>query len=99
MEGLILKTENVQLLGTGTVDLARETMDLQFDPRPSRGTPLQTATPFRVHGPLGAPQIELRSTTGLAGRAVIEALTLPLNVLGAIFGGGGREAARCTLEP
>jgi uncharacterized protein involved in outer membrane biogenesis len=99
VEGLILKTENVQLLGAGTVDLRGQTLDLTFDPKPARGGVLQTSTPFRVHGDLASPTIDLRSAGGLAGRAIVETLTLPLNVLGAIFGGGGnRSAADCTLE-
>ena len=100
VEGLILETENVQLLGAGVVDLGRETIDLDFDPRPQRGRLLPAVTSFRVHGPLTAPSVTVGSAGGVAGRAIVETLTLPFNVLGALLGGitGGRPA-ECTLDP
>ena len=100
VEGLILETENVQLLGAGAVDLGRETIDLAFAPRPVRGRLLPAVTSFRIHGPLAAPTVTLDSAGGVAGRAIVETLTLPFNVLGALLGGltGGVPAA-CTLEP
>jgi hypothetical protein len=98
IEGLMLRTENVQLIGGGSVNLGRETLDIAFDPRPTRGGILQTATPFRVHGPLAAPEVELGSAGGLAGRAVVETVTLPFNILGSLFGGNRQASGDCTLE-
>ncbi len=101
LDGLILKTENIQLLGVGVIDLHSETMDLGFQPRPMRGRLLPAVTSFRVHGPLTAPVVSLDSPGGVAGRAVVETLTLPFNVLGALFGGitAGRQGSECTLDP
>ncbi len=99
LEGLVLRTENVQLLGGGSVNLGHQTLDLAFDPRPARGGLLQAATPFRVQGPIAAPVVELRSPAGVAGRAVVETVTLPLNLIGSLFGGGRRTDADCSLEP
>lgn len=100
LEGFILQTENVQLLGAGAIDLGQETLDLDFTPQPVRGRLLPAVTSFRVHGPLADPTITLGSPGGVAGRAVVETLTLPFNVLGALLGGltGGRPA-ECTLDP
>ena len=101
LDGLILKTENIQLLGAGAIDLHSETMDLDFEPRPIRGRLLPAVTSFRVHGPLTAPAVTLSSPEGVAGRAVVETLTLPFNVLGALLGSitAGRQGSECTLDP
>lgn len=100
VEGLILETENVQLLGAGAVDLGRETIDLDFAPRPIRGRLLPAVTSFRIHGPLAAPTVTLGTAGGMAGRAIVETLTLPFNVLGALLDGlTGGTPAECTLVP
>jgi AsmA family protein len=101
LDGLILKTENIQLLGAGAIDLRSETMDLDFEPRPMRGRLLPAVTSFRVQGPLTAPTVTVSSPGGVAGRAVVETLTLPFNVLGALLGSitAGRQGSECTLDP
>ena len=100
VEGLLLKTENIQLVGAGEIDLGRERLHLDFTPQPVRGRLLPAVTSFRVHGPLAGPTITLGSPGGVAGRAVVETLTLPFNVLGTLLGGltGGRPT-ECTLGP
>jgi hypothetical protein len=84
VEGLVLKTDNVQLVGTGTIDLGRETIDLAFVPRPRANRLFGRGTPFTIQGPLERPSVAVGSAIGIAKRAVIETLTLPLNVLGAL---------------
>ncbi len=100
VEGLILKTENIQLVGAGEIDLGQERLDLAFEPQPMRGRLLPAVTSFRVRGPLTAPEVSLNTAGGVAGRAVVETLTLPFNVLGALLGGStaGSEGS-CTLDP
>jgi hypothetical protein len=100
VEGLFLKTDNIQLVGAGEIDLGRERLDLAFEPQPMRGRLLPAVTSFRVRGPLTAPEVSLSTAGGVAGRAVVETLTLPFNVLGALLGSitAGSDAS-CTLEP
>ena len=84
VEGLVLKTDNIQLIGTGSIDLHDETLDLAFAPRPRANRLLRRGTPFTVQGPLDGPSVAVGSAIGVARRAVIETLTLPLSVLGAL---------------
>ena len=101
VEGLLLKTENIQLVGAGDIDLGQERIDLTFAPRPMRGRLLPAVTSFRIRGPLDRPAVTVSAAGGVAGRAVVETLTLPFNVLGALLGtitGNGSQEA-CTLEP
>ncbi len=84
VEGLVLKTDNIQLVGKGSIDLANETVDLAFAPRPLANRLFRRGTPFTVQGPLDGPSVAVGSAIAVARRAVVETLTLPLNVLGAI---------------
>ena len=99
LDGLLLETENIQLLGAGAIDLGARTIDLDFAPRPIRGRLLPAVTSFRVHGPLTAPTMSVSSAGGVAGRALVETLTLPFNVLGALLGSiiAGRQGSECSL--
>lgn len=95
---LVLETDNVQIRGTGSLDLGRDRVDLAFEPRPLRERLLGTVTPFRIEGQLSQPSVAIQSGAGIAGRAITETLTLPLNVLGAIIGGSGQSDRRpCML--
>jgi uncharacterized protein involved in outer membrane biogenesis len=99
VEGLVLKTDNVQLVGKGTIDLARQTVDLAFAPRPLANRLLRLGTPFTVQGPLDSPSVAVGSAIGLARRAVVETLTLPLNALSAIVPRGAAGVlSTCELE-
>jgi hypothetical protein len=99
VEGLILKTDNVQLVGKGGINLRRETLDLAFAPRPRGLNLLRRGTPFTVKGPIASPEFAVGSAIGVAGRAVVETLTLPLSVLGAIIPRGTAEVlSTCELD-
>jgi uncharacterized protein involved in outer membrane biogenesis len=100
IQRLILETDNVQLRGTGTIDLARDRLNLTFTPRPLREQLLQVVTPFRVRGPIDAPSVAVAGGTGsIAGRAVAETLTLPLNVLRALLDRRGSNRVPCAADP
>ncbi len=95
---LIIETENVQIVGGGSVDLRSETMDLSFVPRPKRKQVVDIVSPFSIKGHMGKPNLEVKQAG--AGRAIGETLSLPLNLLGRIFGGGGlidEKAKPCVL--
>ncbi|MEZ5862143.1 MAG: AsmA-like C-terminal region-containing protein [Geminicoccaceae bacterium] len=100
VQQLILETDNVQLRGSGTIDFNRDRLDLSFQPRPLREQLLQVVTPFRVRGSIDAPEIRVAGgTSRLAGRAVAETLTLPLNVLRALLDRGGSNRVPCAADP
>lgn len=100
VQRLILETDSVQLRGSGTIDLPRNRLDLTFTPRPLREQLLQVVTPFRVRGPIDAPDVRVAGgTSRLAGRAVAETLTLPLNVLRALLDRGGSNRVPCAPSP
>ncbi len=97
---LILETDNVQLRGSGTIDLGRDRLDLTFTPRPLREQLLQVVTPFRVRGPIEAPEVQIAGGAGrLAGRAVAETLTLPINVLRALLDRSSSNRVPCAAQP
>ena len=99
VEGLVLKTDNIQLIGTGSIDLHNETLDLAFAPRPRANRLLRRGTPFTVQGPLDGPSVAVGSAIGVARRAVIETLTLPLSVLGALVPGDAASVlSTCEIE-
>jgi len=100
VDRVVIETTNVQLIGTGTLDLGGDKIDISFAPRPLHERLIEVVTPFKVHGKLSSPKISTGSTVGLAGRAVVEALSLPINALGALVGFGSKgNRTPCTTNP
>jgi uncharacterized protein involved in outer membrane biogenesis len=56
---LILDTSINTLVGSGTIDLAHETLDLTFKPRTKVTSLLALRSPFYVKGPFSRPVVEL----------------------------------------
>ncbi|WP_445682677.1 AsmA family protein [Radicibacter daui] len=84
-----IDTTNVLIGVTGTIDLGKEQLDLQIDPRP-KSTTLTTAVPINVTGPLTKPSFRPDTTATikrlgglLGGAAFPPALLLGLGDLGA----------------
>jgi hypothetical protein len=100
VEKLVIETENVQLVGGGTIDLRDDRLKISFQPRPIRRKILEMATPFVIEGALSSPKVSLKP--GAAGsRVVAETVTLPLHLLTALLGGGGAGATNrvpCTIN-
>ena len=97
-KSLIIETENVQIVGGGTINLKKSAFDLTFVPRAKRKQLVETVSPFELKGPFGDPKLTIRNAG--AGRAVGEIVALPLNLLGQIFGGGApadEKIKPCTL--
>lgn len=82
---LIVETENVQIVGGGTIDLRTEQMNLSFIPRPKRAQVVDIITPFSIKGKLGDPSVVPGGSK--AGRVVSEVVALPFNLIGRILGG------------
>lgn len=97
-KSMIIETENVQIVGGGTVNLRKNSMDLAFVPRAKRRQLIEIVSPFELKGAIGKPELIVRNAG--AGRAIGETLSLPLNLLGHIFGGSGqvdKDAKPCRL--
>jgi uncharacterized protein involved in outer membrane biogenesis len=95
---LILETEDVQVVGSGSVNLQNQTLDLGFAPRSKRKQLVEIVSPFELDGPIGAPKLTVRDAG--AGRAVGEILSMPLSLVGRIFHGSGlidETAKPCVL--
>jgi uncharacterized protein involved in outer membrane biogenesis len=97
-KSLILETEDVQVVGSGSVSLQNQTLDLAFVPRSKRKQLVEIVSAFELDGPIGAPKLTVRDAG--AGRAVGEILSMPLSVVGRIFHGSGlidETAKPCVL--
>lgn len=95
---MIVETENVQLVGAGTVNLRSGALDLSFAPRAKRKQLVEIVSPFEIRGTLGKPDVTVKDAG--PGRAIGEVVSLPLNLVSHIFRGSGpiNEKARpCTL--
>lgn len=69
---LVLDTERTRTIGTGTIDLDRETVDVVLTPEAKQGGLLVLDRSIRVHGPLKRPARELvdRAEVARASRQV-----------------------------
>lgn len=95
----VVETENVQIIGNGTVNFRSGTLDLSFAPRAKRKQLVEIVSPFQIKGKLTSPELVIQEAG--AGRVVGEIASLPLNIIGHIFRGSGQidETARpCVLS-
>ncbi len=100
VERLVIETANVQLVGVGSFDLGKDKIDIGFTPRPLERRLIEIVTPIHIHGKLTAPKISTGSTAALAGRAVAETLTMPLNVVSALVDLGENSGRKpCQSAP
>jgi len=57
VDALVLDTAVTTLIGTGSMDLAQETMDLTVNQKTKDTSPLALRSPIHLRGPLARPQI------------------------------------------
>lgn len=81
---LVVETDNVQIVGGGAFDMARDTIDIAFKPRPKRREAVNITTSFALRGKLSAPEVVILEGGG-AGRVVGEVVTAPITLLGRLF--------------
>jgi len=95
---LVFETENVQIVGGGSVNFKSGNLDLAFLPRAKKKQLVEIVSPFEIKGNLSDPELIVKD--GGAGRAMGEVLSLPINVLGHIFSGSGaidKDARPCVI--
>lgn len=80
--GLVMETNQVQVVGVGYIDFNADVIDLRFRPQALRRQFINVARPFAFQGPLSHPRLTL---TGTTSRAMTEVLAFPFNLLGTII--------------
>lgn len=80
--GLVMETNQVQVVGIGYMDFNADVIDLRFRPQALRRQFINVARPFALQGSLSHPRLSL---TGTASRAMTEVLAFPFNLLGTII--------------
>ncbi len=83
---LVLDTEINTIIGSGSIDLAREQLDLTFLPKTRTTSPIALRSPIHVSGSFGAPVVQL-DTARVAARglgAVALALLNPVLAVAAL---------------
>lgn len=80
---MVIDTEQTQILGTGTFDLAQERFAIRVEPMPKKPGILSLRTPVRAGGTFKHPefQIEKGPLLARAGGAIALAVTAPLAAL------------------
>lgn len=97
-KSLIVETQNVQVVGAGSVNFRSGVLDLSFVPRAKRKQLVEIVSPFELGGTLKTPKLTVHDAG--PGRAVGEVLATPLNLIGHLFTGSraiDEDARPCRL--
>lgn len=81
--GLVMETNQVQVVGVGYVDFRANAIDLRFRPQALRPQFIKVAQPFALRGSLSHPQLNLTGSPSTG--AMAEVLAFPFNLLGTII--------------
>jgi len=94
---LLLDTVDTIVRGRGHIDLARETLDLYFEPEPKDASILSLRSPLRITGSFAAPEAgpDKGALAGRAGLAVALAALNPLLALAATLETGPGQDTNC----
>jgi AsmA protein len=94
---LLLDSEVTTVTGSGTVDLARERLDLTLVPKTRNTSMIALRSPIRIGGSFAAPQVAIDKAGILARTAGAVALAMvnPLLVIIPLVEMGPGEASRC----
>jgi uncharacterized protein involved in outer membrane biogenesis len=99
--GLLLDTEDVTILGEGTVDLGAERLDLELKPAPKERSLLNLAMPLDIGGTFQHPTV-LPNKVAVAKEVAVGVATVinPLIALAPLLldGGGDKNACLAALE-
>ncbi|MCV0429192.1 MAG: AsmA-like C-terminal region-containing protein, partial [Roseibium sp.] len=97
-KSMIVETENVQIVGAGSINFKSGALNLSFMPRAKRKQLVEIVSPFELRGTLTKPDLIVQDAG--PGRAVGEIASLPINLIGHIFRGSGavdEKARPCVL--
>ena len=77
---ILLDTAHVLALGTGSIDLGDEIIDIKVHPHAKKRRFIETTIPFTIKGPLASPSVKV-SSAGATVRMVEEVLLTPVRLL------------------
>ncbi|MEP3277528.1 MAG: AsmA-like C-terminal region-containing protein [Stappiaceae bacterium] len=85
-KSIVIETDNVQIVGGGSINFKTGALGLSFMPRPKRKQAIDIVTPFSIDGTMQHPKVIAHK--GRGSRAFAEVVSMPINLIGRIFGGG-----------
>jgi AsmA protein len=94
-QALVFDTEVTTLLGTGSIDLKHEQLDLVFNQRTKKTSPLALRSPIYIRGSFAQPRVEVdkgRIALRAAGAAVLGAINPLLTLIPLIDAGPGKDS-------
>jgi uncharacterized protein involved in outer membrane biogenesis len=84
VQSLLMTTPLTHSTATGTINLVDQTIDLVVHFRARRAAIFNTATTYRIHGPMNQPAVDF-SKTGFVARAIANLVLKPLDALGVLL--------------
>lgn len=94
-QALVFDTEVTTLMGTGNIDLKHEQLDLVFNQRTKKTSPLALRSPIYIRGSFAEPRVEVdkgRIALRAAGAAVLGAINPLLTLIPLIDAGPGKDS-------
>jgi AsmA protein len=94
---LVFDTQVTTLLGTGSIDLGQETLDLTLNPKTKNTSPVALHSPIYVRGSFAQPKVDFDKTqvTARAAGAVVLGLINPLLALVPLIDAGPGKDIDC----
>ena len=92
---LVLDTQVTTLMGSGSIDLKNETLDLMLDPRTKTTSPLSLRSPIYIRGSFAHPRVQIdkgRVITRAAGAVGLGLLNPLLALLPLVDAGPGKDS-------
>lgn len=98
-DNMLMDTERVTVAAAGSLDLGSEALDLVIAPRPKQASLVSLASPARMTGPLGSPDISRttlpRERMAAAGAGLLAGVINPALLLFTLSRTGTGEANPC----
>ena len=92
---LVLDTQVSTLVGSGSIDLKNETLDLMLDPRTKTTSPLSLRSPIYIRGSFAQPRVQIdkgRVLTRAAGAVGLGLLNPLLALIPLVDAGPGKDS-------
>jgi AsmA protein len=96
-QALVFDTQVTTLIGTGSVDLRQETLDLTFSPKTKKTSPVALHTPIYIRGSFAQPEVSIDKgqVAARAAGAVALAIVNPLLALLPLIDAGPGKDSDC----
>jgi AsmA protein len=94
-EALVFDTQVTTLIGTGTIDLAQEQLDITLNPKTKNTSPVALRSPIYLRGSFAKPRVEIdkvRVTARAVGAVVLGAINPLLALIPLIDAGPGKDS-------